>query len=237
MGRIGFSARPSPFVVAGAFFSEIDTRALNADGHRRDRAVFASLLADRAFVARRAGAGQASEITQTTTEPRRGGISFSTQTNQKQKKTPKYMTTIRTLLLVMLGFLAFPTASYSQGQPPAQTPTEQRELTPEERALIQRQNEEAKKVCAICGGGIATVIGVIVTLIALNIALLIWVARDAKSRGMDSSVLWMFLVMFTSVIGLVIYLFSRPQGELIRCGNCRGKRLKVSATCPHCQHA
>lgn len=74
-------------------------------------------------------------------------------------------------------------------------------------------------------------------LFALNIALLVWVARDAKSRGMDSSILWMFLVMFTSVIGLVIYIFSRPQGELIQCAHCKGKRLKVSAICPHCQNA
>ena len=79
--------------------------------------------------------------------------------------------------------------------------------------------------------------GVVVVFIVLNIALLIWVARDAKSRGMDSSVLWMFLVMFTSVIGLVIYLFSRPQGELVRCASCRGKRLRASAVCPHCHNA
>ena len=44
------------------------------------------------------------------------------------------MTTIRTLLLVMLGFLAFPTVSYCQNDSPNRTPTEQRELTPEERA-------------------------------------------------------------------------------------------------------
>src|ERR1019366_4926957 len=55
----------------------------------------------------------------------------------------------------------------------------------------------------------------IIALIALNIALLIWVARDAKSRGMDSAVLWMILVMFTGIISLLIYLFSRPQGNVI----------------------
>ncbi|MBI3684619.1 MAG: membrane protein insertion efficiency factor YidD [Acidobacteria bacterium] len=64
-----------------------------------------------------------------------------------------------------------------------------------------------------------------IMLFALNIALLIWVARDAKSRGMDSAVLWMILVMFTSVIGLIIYTFSRPQGNLIQCSSCNNKRL------------
>jgi len=64
--------------------------------------------------------------------------------------------------------------------------------------------------------------------------MLVWVARDAKARGMDSAVVWMFLVMGTSVIGLVIYLFSRPQGNLISCQHCKNKRLQVSAKCPYC---
>ncbi len=75
---------------------------------------------------------------------------------------------------------------------------------------------------------------VIVALIALNLALLVWVARDAKARGMDSSILWMILVMFTGVIGLVIYLFARPQGNTIACAHCGNRRLQVSAKCPHC---
>jgi hypothetical protein len=72
---------------------------------------------------------------------------------------------------------------------------------------------------------------------ALNIALLVWVARDAKARGMDSSVLWMILVMFTSVIGLGIYLLSRPQGNVTTCDSCGNKRLEASAQCPHCGNA
>jgi phospholipase D-like protein len=75
---------------------------------------------------------------------------------------------------------------------------------------------------------------VIFAIIVLNIALLVWVARDAKARGMDSAILWMILVMFTGVIGLVIYLFSRPQGNTISCAHCGNRRLQVSAKCPHC---
>jgi hypothetical protein len=78
---------------------------------------------------------------------------------------------------------------------------------------------------------------VIIAVIVLNIALLIWVARDAKARGMDSAILWMILVMFTGVIGLVIYLFARPQGNTIACAHCGNKRLQVSARCPHCGNA
>jgi uncharacterized membrane protein YhaH (DUF805 family) len=93
---------------------------------------------------------------------------------------------------------------------------------------------ESCAACGTCGGGMVVVILVPVVLIALNIALLVWVARDAKSRGMDSAVLWMVLVMFTSVIGLIIYIFSRPQGNLVRCASCNNNRLQASARCPHC---
>lgn len=74
-------------------------------------------------------------------------------------------------------------------------------------------------------------------IIVLNIALLVWVARDAKARGMDSSVLWMLLVMFTGLVGLIIYLFARPQGNIITCQYCGNKRLQASIRCPHCGNA
>jgi Phospholipase_D-nuclease N-terminal len=97
-------------------------------------------------------------------------------------------------------------------------------------ALMQRDNGSPAAACG-CLGFFGFVI---VAIIALNIALLIWVARDAKSRGMDSAILWMILVMFTGIIGLIIYLFSRPQGNVVRCSHCGNNRLQVSAKCPHC---
>lgn len=52
--------------------------------------------------------------------------------------------------------------------------------------------------CAACAG--CSLIGAIpalwIAFFILHIVLLIWVARDAKARGMDSSVLWMLLVFF-----------------------------------------
>ena len=98
-------------------------------------------------------------------------------------------------------------------------------------------DEEACAACATCGVGAGVLIAIPIVVLALNIALLVWVARDAKSRGMDSAVLWMVLVMFTSVIGLLIYIFSRPQGNLVQCGSCGNKRLQASAKCPHCGNA
>lgn len=88
--------------------------------------------------------------------------------------------------------------------------------------------------CGACGAAPVVIIVFILGVIALNIALLIWVARDSKSRGMDNSVMWMILVMFTGLLGLVIYIFSRPQGDLVQCPNCKNNRMQASAKCPHC---
>ena len=97
-------------------------------------------------------------------------------------------------------------------------------------ASAQQSGAEEVAACAACGGFLM----IPVVIFVLNIALLIWVARDAKSRGMDSAVLWMILVMFTSLIGLIIYIFARPQGNLVQCSSCNNRRLQASAKCPHC---
>jgi uncharacterized membrane protein YhaH (DUF805 family) len=103
----------------------------------------------------------------------------------------------------------------------------------------RRPNEDAEACagCGICGGSMIVMILVPIAIIALNIALLVWVARDAKARGMDSSVLWMALVMFTGFLGLLLYIFSRPQGNIVVCPSCGNKRLQASARCPHCGNA
>lgn len=88
--------------------------------------------------------------------------------------------------------------------------------------------------CGACGGTLGVIILIVVAIIVLNLALLVWVARDAKARGMDSAVMWMILVMVTGIIGLIIYLFARPRGELVRCSNCQNNRLQASVKCPHC---
>jgi uncharacterized membrane protein YhaH (DUF805 family) len=95
-------------------------------------------------------------------------------------------------------------------------------------------DEAAAAGCAMCGAGMGAIILIPLVIFALNIALLVWVARDAKARGLDSSILWMLLVFFTSFIGLIIYILSRPQGELVQCPHCGNRRLRSSAKCPTC---
>jgi hypothetical protein len=88
--------------------------------------------------------------------------------------------------------------------------------------------------CLACGGSMMLIP---IIILALNIALLVWVYKDSKSRGMDNAVIWVVLVLFTSVIGLVIYLVTRKPGVLVACQHCGKKRLETSAQCPHCGNA
>ncbi len=97
--------------------------------------------------------------------------------------------------------------------------------------LLLQSNDDNPFVACGCLGFFGVIM---VGILALNIALLIWVARDAKNRGMDNAVVWMILVMLTGIIGLIIYLVTRPQGNLVPCPQCANKRLQVSAKCPHC---
>jgi Phospholipase_D-nuclease N-terminal len=85
--------------------------------------------------------------------------------------------------------------------------------------------------CFACSGFL---IFIAAAAIAINVAILVWVARDAKARGMDNAILWMLVVFFLGIIGLVIYLLARPQGNMIPCPNCGNKKMQSSVRCPHC---
>jgi hypothetical protein len=108
-------------------------------------------------------------------------------------------------------------------------------------AVAQRNGDDAAGAAACGCLGFAGVFGIVLVIvwIALVIALWVWVwvARDAKARGLDNSILWMVLVMFTSLLGLLIYVLSRPKGNLIPCPHCGNKRLQASPKCPHCGNA
>jgi uncharacterized membrane protein YgcG len=113
--------------------------------------------------------------------------------------------------------------------------------TAEHPAMVQQAPLKAsergikdKEAFGACGTLCGSFIFIIIAIFVLNIAILVWVAKDAKNRGMGSSVGWIFLILFTGVIGLIIYLFSRPKGELIICDVCKNKKFKVQRICPHC---
>lgn len=86
--------------------------------------------------------------------------------------------------------------------------------------------------------GVFCVIALIIFIIAIVLA--IWVYRDAEKRG-GSGALWLIIVIFTGIIGLIIWLVIRPpiggkkvEGQDRRCPNC-GRVIPMDANiCPYC---
>jgi hypothetical protein len=61
--------------------------------------------------------------------------------------------------------------------------------------------------CAVCGGGLATMI---ILPVIIQVAFLAWVVKDARARGIESPLGWMVFVFFVPLVGILVYWFSRP---------------------------
>lgn len=60
----------------------------------------------------------------------------------------------------------------------------------------------------------------------------VFVYRDAKKRGLNAG-LWALLAFFTTIIGVVVYLLTRP-GEAGTCGKCGAPVWNGFVVCPVC---
>jgi hypothetical protein len=107
------------------------------------------------------------------------------------------------------------------------------ELSFSANCLAQYQSHPAAG-CAACSGCGGLLLIIFLAIVGLQIALLVWVARDAKARGMDGAILWMLFVALVPLFGIVVYIFARPQGNMVQCSNCGNRRLQASVRCPHC---
>jgi hypothetical protein len=141
---------------------------------------------------------------------------------------------VATLCGGLLIVMARRSAAQSQGER-----VERSKPTAVSRETVHQEPTDIDSVlaCGACGGCLGVAIMVGVGLVILHIILLAWVARDARSRAMDSAFLWMLLVLIVGLFGLLIYLFARPSGILSPCRSCGNKRLQASAKCPHCGNA
>jgi hypothetical protein len=77
-------------------------------------------------------------------------------------------------------------------------------------------------------------LGVMIAYVVLVVLLMAWVARDARARGMDGAPVWILVIFLSGIIGLLIYMASRPYGILVVCPRCGNKRLQAALKCPHC---
>ncbi len=101
---------------------------------------------------------------------------------------------------------------------------------------LLRDSDDAAGIAACAGCWGIFFLGILLTFV-LQVAILVWVARDAKARGMDAAVVWMIFVFLVPVIGLLVYVFSRPQGAIVKCSQCNNSRLQTLSVCPYCGKA
>ncbi len=86
-------------------------------------------------------------------------------------------------------------------------------------------------------GGVPVVcIWFVIFLYAGSSALLaVWVASDTRKRAANR-VLWIFVVGYFNVIGLLLYGLFRPGGRLAWCPRCNKQVLATLNRCPHCAY-
>lgn len=71
-------------------------------------------------------------------------------------------------------------------------------------------------------------VGIGVTVIVLIFK---FIKRDAIARGDDPSKAWLALL---GLLGLLIYVLMRPQGNVFPCPSCGQNRMQGLPRCPHC---
>ncbi len=100
------------------------------------------------------------------------------------------------------------------------------------RALPDREWYRPDSRFEAIGGGAGGVAAVAFTF--LWILLPTWVYVDGTERGVRRARLFAFLTVISSLIGLVVYLISRPEdGKTLVCPGC-GREVNGGAFCPHC---
>ena len=70
-------------------------------------------------------------------------------------------------------------------------------------------DEQAKAAagCAVCGG---SMLGMLLIPLLIQVALLAWVVKDARARGIESPMGWMLFVFLVPLVGILVYVTSRP---------------------------
>jgi ABC-type transport system involved in multi-copper enzyme maturation permease subunit len=91
-------------------------------------------------------------------------------------------------------------------------------------STVYAQSDDAgAAVLCLCGLGFLIV----------NIAILVWVIKDAQARGTSAGA-WLIIVLLFGVFGLLAYLVARPKGKLMPCPACGKMKPIVDPICPHC---
>lgn len=83
--------------------------------------------------------------------------------------------------------------------------------------------------------GVIIVLVFILAFIIITLYIIVWIAKDANSRG-ENGTLWGIVVFFLGLIGILIYFITRPKGKLAVCNHCGKNKLEILGQCPHCKN-
>lgn len=109
--------------------------------------------------------------------------------------------------------------------------------------LLQKSYDQSGDAGAACGAmGVFFVIWLLLFLVimAVSIGIVIfifrYIKRDSITRGLppDNSMKWLGLL---GLLGLLIYVLKRPQGNVMPCPRCGKNRMQGLPRCPHCGQA
>jgi len=95
------------------------------------------------------------------------------------------------------------------------------------------------QACGALGCGVFAIVYILIILVVLGgtVALIVfiikWIRRDATARGMPNAdtIKWFGLL---GLLGLLIYVLQRPQGNVMPCPSCGESRMEGLPQCPHC---
>jgi hypothetical protein len=106
--------------------------------------------------------------------------------------------------------------------------------------LAQRRNadDEAAAAVAACGAFAVVYILILLFVLAISIVIIIvifkYIKKDAIARGDNPSKAWFALL---GLLGLLIYVLTRPQGNVMPCPSCGQGRMQGLPRCPNCGNA
>ncbi len=94
--------------------------------------------------------------------------------------------------------------------------------------------------CGVMGCAVIVYLLILAVALAIGIGIVVfifkWIKKDARSRGMPNADSICFLALL-GLLGLLIYVLTRPQGNVMPCPSCGQPRMQGLARCPQCNQA
>ena len=106
--------------------------------------------------------------------------------------------------------------------------------------LAFAQSDEDAAAGAACGFmacGMLFYLLIIAVMLGISVLIIVlifkFIKKDAIARGLPNANAMPWLAL-AGLMGLLIYVLIRPQGNVMPCPSCGQQRMQGLPTCPHC---